>query len=114
MEYLIFGAVISGIIGVVVGALRGHKKMGTDFFLGLLLGPIGWLISGLGKEVSADDPAPATSSAAPSRPPLAPAPPGTPAGWYPDPTERFAHRHWDGGRWTEHVHNGTSQHVDPI
>ncbi len=28
-----------------------------------------------------------------------------PAGWYPDPGGGPALRYWDGGRWTEHVHD---------
>lgn len=26
-----------------------------------------------------------------------------PGRWHPDPTARFAQRHWDGLRWTQHV-----------
>jgi membrane protease YdiL (CAAX protease family) len=31
------------------------------------------------------------------------APPGPPAGWFPDPAEPVRQRWWDGRRWTEHV-----------
>jgi hypothetical protein len=30
--------------------------------------------------------------------------PVTPAGWYPDPSGSGRQRHWDGTRWTEHLH----------
>lgn len=39
--------------------------------------------------------------------------PVTPAGWYPDPTQRFEQRYWDGTQWTAHVVRGTEQSVDP-
>jgi len=37
----------------------------------------------------------------------------TPAGWYPDPFQRFEVRYWDGGRWTEHVGSQGATNVDP-
>lgn len=37
-----------------------------------------------------------------------------PAGWYPDPTRRFALRWYDGARWTEHVATGSEQGTDPL
>ncbi|HMJ76393.1 MAG TPA: DUF2510 domain-containing protein [Iamia sp.] len=38
-----------------------------------------------------------------------------PAGrWEPDPTGRFAHRWWDGARWTEAVSDGATTSSDPI
>lgn len=37
----------------------------------------------------------------------------TPPGWYPDPTGRYEHRYWDGGRWTEHVGANGQQSVEP-
>lgn len=53
------------------------------------------------------------SAAAPYAPaPQAVAPPaGT---WAPDPTGRFAHRWWDGTRWTDAVSDGTTTTSDPI
>lgn len=36
----------------------------------------------------------------------------TPPGWYPDPTQRFEHRYWDGARWTEHVQRAGQQTMD--
>ncbi|MBN2839332.1 MAG: DUF2510 domain-containing protein [Coriobacteriia bacterium] len=37
----------------------------------------------------------------------------TPAGWYPDPTQRFEQRYWDESQWTAHVVRGGVQEVDP-
>lgn len=36
------------------------------------------------------------------------------AGWYRDPTERFDHRYWDGGTWTEHVSRNGQATTDPL
>jgi hypothetical protein len=56
---------------------------------------------------------PSAPAPPPAPPSLAPPPPGTDAGWLADPSGRFVHRYWDGGRWTEHVHDGASQSIDP-
>ena len=40
--FLIIAWIVSGIIGLVLGAIV--DKLGSGFFLGLLLGPIGWII----------------------------------------------------------------------
>ena len=53
-------------------------------------------------------PAPAVVAAAPSPPPPPPPaltlmPPGTEAGWQPDPTGEHQHRWWDGNGWTDHT-----------
>jgi hypothetical protein len=37
-----------------------------------------------------------------------------PAGWFPDPMQRYGQRYWDGQRWTEHVIGAEGQTVDPI
>jgi hypothetical protein len=68
------------------------------------------------RDIALDDDGEPVGSSAPAPPPptLAPPPPGTAAGWLPDPAGRFANRYWDGGRWTEHVHDGTAQGVDPV
>lgn len=34
------------------------------------------------------------------------------AGWYGDPTGRFASRYWDGQQWTNHVSSGGANAVD--
>jgi hypothetical protein len=39
---LIIAWIVSGVIGLVLGAIV--DKLGAGFFLGLLLGPIGWII----------------------------------------------------------------------
>lgn len=38
-----------------------------------------------------------------------PRPPAEAAAWHPDPTARFAKRHWDGLRWTQHVIDQSGQ-----
>ncbi len=43
-----------------------------------------------------------------------PMPPGTPAGWHPDPVGGHELRYWDGGRWTEHVSTAGTQSTSPI
>jgi hypothetical protein len=38
-----------------------------------------------------------------------------PAGtWHPDPTGRYAHRWWDGARWTDTVSDGSRTYSDPV
>lgn len=34
------------------------------------------------------------------------------AAWYPDPSNRFEQRHWDGSRWTQHVSKAGVSSVD--
>lgn len=99
-------ALICGVLGSILG---GSKRMGASagFWWGVLLGPVGLLIVA----VSESD-RPTTVIVQGNT--TAPAPPGTPPGWRPDPTQRFTHRYWDGARWTEHVHDGTAQGVDPV
>jgi len=45
MEFLLLGAVIAGVIGMAIGSSKG--KVGAGFWLGFLLGPIGWIIAAL-------------------------------------------------------------------
>jgi hypothetical protein len=55
-----------------------------------------------------------SAEAAPESPSPAAAPVvTTPAGWYPDPSNRFELRYWDGTQWTEHVATGGRQDKDP-
>jgi hypothetical protein len=55
-----------------------------------------------------------SAEAAPESPSPAAAPVvTTPAGWYPDPSNRFEPRYWDGTQWTEHVATGGRQDKDP-
>lgn len=35
-----------------------------------------------------------------------------PAAWYPDPSQRFELRYWDGAEWTEHVARSGQQFTD--
>jgi hypothetical protein len=44
--------------------------------------------------------------------PAAPAPLPL-AGWYPDPSGRFLTRYWDGGAWSDQVHDGVKVGSDP-
>lgn len=44
-SFLLLGSIISGLIGMAIGSVKGSP--GTGFFLGFLLGPIGWLIIAL-------------------------------------------------------------------
>ena len=37
-----------------------------------------------------------------------------PAGWYPDPTERYEHRFWDGTDWSSHVASQGAAALDPM
>ncbi len=43
MELLVFLLLLSGVVGAVI--LNRHNKAGTGCVLGLLLGPIGWIIA---------------------------------------------------------------------
>ncbi|MEZ5380825.1 MAG: DUF2510 domain-containing protein [Microthrixaceae bacterium] len=56
----------------------------------------------------------AADPAAARRAASAPAAAGPKAGWYPDPTRRYSHRYWDGGRWTDHVGSNGESSVDPM
>lgn len=46
--------------------------------------------------------------------PPQPVTPLPPQGWYPDPTQRFEHRWWDGQRWTPTVAITSQTYSDPI
>ena len=46
-------AVIAGAIGAMVGQRRGRQYAG--FWWGFLLGPLGWLIVALGRDLSASN-----------------------------------------------------------
>ncbi len=45
--FFLFGMVINGMIGMAISRRVGRSD-GDGFILGLLLGPIGWLLVGLG------------------------------------------------------------------
>lgn len=100
MNAVAWGAVLFllGVVGMAIGA--GNKTgAGAGFFLGALLGPIGWLIAATGAKRTVLDQVEA-------RPPA--------AGWYGDPLGRFDSRWFDGNRWTGHVARGTTRFEDPI
>src|SRR5437016_2243615 len=40
--YLLIGASVAGLIGMAIGSTKGSP--GAGFFIGFLLGPIGWVI----------------------------------------------------------------------
>lgn len=91
-------------IGAAIGSAKG--KGGEGFILGLLLGPIGWIIVAAMRtpEVSKLD----RIQARPAN-----------EGWHPDPLGRFDSRYFDGTRWTQHVGrmdtDGTRrQYEDPL
>lgn len=57
---LIFGAAISGFVGMVIGSLGDKKNGYVGCVLGALLGPIGWIITAvLPPDTSSGSPAPA-------------------------------------------------------
>jgi Protein of unknown function (DUF2510) len=65
-------------------------------------------------EPVAAEPSPAPAPAPAPEPAPAPAPVvTTPAGWYPDPSDRYELRYWDGTQWTEHVARQGQQFTDP-
>lgn len=47
MVFLLFWAVIAGGIGAAIGQKKG--RAGEGFVLGLLIGPLGWLLVAVGK-----------------------------------------------------------------
>jgi hypothetical protein len=102
----IVGMVFSGLIGMAIGSNRTIGA-GPGFFVGMLFGPIGWIIA----LVSAKKPEPSTLDRIERQP--------DEAGWHPDPLGRFDSRWYDGGRWTQHVGrvapDGTrTQFEDPL
>lgn len=82
--------VLAGMIGAAIGSSR-TMGAGAGFFLGVLLGPIGWLIT----VASTRRPEPSTLDRIERQP--------GEAGWHPDPLGRFDSRWYDGSRWTQHV-----------
>ena len=46
--------------------------------------------------------------------PVAPAAPGPPAGWHPDPVGRHEYRYWDGVAWTDQVSDAGVVASDPL
>ncbi len=48
MEIILISGLFGGLIGYSIGNKKGQP--GAGFFLGLLLGPIGWLIIALSKD----------------------------------------------------------------
>ena len=40
--------------------------------------------------------------------------PDTVAGWYPDPTQRFEYRYYNGERWTADVAQHSNRYIDPM
>jgi hypothetical protein len=46
MEFFLFWAIVGGLVGAVIGERKG--RTGEGVVLGLLLGPIGWLVVGFG------------------------------------------------------------------
>jgi len=111
---------IGGLIGWAIAKNKGRGVAG--FWLGALLGWIGWIIAAiLSPSPEADAKRIATTQAhlAAIAPQYRPGPPpmssgGVPAGWHPDPRGRFDVRYWDGGRWTEHVSRAGHQSIDPL
>ena len=46
MEFFFFWAIVGGLVGAVIGERKGRTDEGV--VLGLVLGPIGWLLVGFG------------------------------------------------------------------
>jgi hypothetical protein len=137
------GAVISGIVGAMIGSSKGKSSAG--FLLGLFLGPIGWIIAAVmtpSPEVEAAHRA-AVGAAMPGgansryeqldrltrlhdsgaisddeyEDQKARVPPADlEPGWKPDPFGRHTDRHWDGKLWTQYVRTapGVGAPEDPI
>jgi hypothetical protein len=47
MQYILLPVVVGGGVGALIGSTKDHAKSG--FWLGLFLGPIGWIITALTK-----------------------------------------------------------------
>ena len=111
VEVLIFMVVglFFGGIGHLIGKPKGRGVAG--FWLGLLLGCVGWVIAAILPAKAGGTPT--TAPAWPSSSPPPSVTPQTPAGWYPDPMHRFEQRHWNGVAWTEHVSTGGTASTDP-
>src|SRR4051812_4193806 len=102
---------LGGLIGWAIAKGKGRGAAG--FWLGLLLGWIGWIIAAcLSPSPQAEARRIAethghlmamTASMQLRQPVPTPGTYGGGPGWYPDPLGRFEHRYWDGARWTEHV-----------
>lgn len=121
--------IVLGFIGAIIGSAKGHG--GAGFLLGLVLGPIGWLIvavmdrtpeaeaqhqqataAAMGAGVTRRCPHCAETIQAEAVVckhcgrdvvPLAAGTPGAPAGWFPDPSGRHPDRYWNGEAWTHWV-----------
>lgn len=102
----IVGLMFSGLIGMAIGSSRSIGA-GGGFFVGLLFGPIGWIIA-LASSKKAE---PSTLDRIERRP--------DEAGWHSDPLGRFDVRWYDGNSWTQHVgrvapDGSRSQFEDPL
>jgi hypothetical protein len=111
---------IGGLIGWAIAKNKGHGTAG--FFLGALLGWIGWIIAALlsptpeaeARQIARTHAHLAVISQQYRSFGAAPAPNGVQPGWHPDPHGRFEFRYWDGSRWTANASRNGQQFTDPV
>lgn len=110
---LVVVLVIDAAVGAIIGNYRGHAGVGLG--LGLLLGPIGWLIVAVLPSSTAEEArrlrevqahlgggslVQSPTSTPVSGPGASAAAPVAPANWYTDPWNPDRLRWWDGMQWT--------------
>lgn len=88
-------ALASGVVGAAIGRPKPRVRIGGGFLLGLVLGPIGWLVAARARPALVDPPLVVFAVEA--------IPGDGTAGWYPDPYGRYDARWWDGSSWTSQV-----------
>ncbi|MDO8964818.1 MAG: DUF2510 domain-containing protein [Coriobacteriia bacterium] len=90
-------------VALVPGVYGGEQDL-TGFYGWAIKGALKKRVAELERRLTAEAPAGAVATAAPS----------TPAGWYDDPEGRHQSRYWDGGCWTENCADDGVAVVDPV